>query len=170
MGSFAVVAFVLLLAVSYLLTRAFLIGVREEAEEEERTPLEVRKEQLLDAIREFDMDFATGKLSESDYKEMRGRYVADTADVMKQMAAAANRAVEAPVAASVPGPLPAPSSGAIVDVARPVDADIEDEIEREIAARKAALSSAGCPMCGTEPVEDDAFCRKCGTRLTPEEM
>jgi len=172
-GSFAVVAFVLLLGVAYLVARAYLTPDQTALDEDEiRSPLEVKKEQLLDAIRELDMDYETGKLSEDDYMSLRARFVAETAEVMRSLVEVS---IE-PAAAITPDPGASSASdsaelpGSVVSVLTRgslEDPIGEDDLEREIATRKAKLAVPPCPGCGAELSVDDAFCRACGARLAP---
>lgn len=47
--------------------------------------LEEKKRMLVVAIREFDFDFDTGKLSLEDYEEQRARFKTELADVIRQL-------------------------------------------------------------------------------------
>lgn len=167
MGSFAIVAFVLLVGVAYLVARAYLSPEEPAVEEEEaRSPMEVKKEQLLDAIREFDMDYETGKLSEDDYRSLRTRFVAETAEVMKALAQTPVEPVLAPVS---PVAIPVASMRGESVSAATIPGELDDELEREIAARRMGLAPPSCPGCGVESSGEDAFCRKCGTSLVCSE-
>ncbi|MBI2238405.1 MAG: zinc ribbon domain-containing protein, partial [Actinobacteria bacterium] len=44
-------------------------------------------------------------------------------------------------------------------------ASLDEELEREIAARKEALEEHVCPGCGTAHHPEDRFCRLCGAHL-----
>lgn len=124
MAFVAVSGFVLLLAVAYLIARP-LIAPTSEAEVKSRSALEDEKSRLFDAIRDLDLDFTTGKLSEDDYRRLRARSLAEAAEVVRAIDEA--RRVEQasqPDADEEPAPTP-----------ERLDADLE----LEIAARREAL-------------------------------
>ncbi|MBI4728847.1 MAG: hypothetical protein HY775_05015 [Acidobacteria bacterium] len=169
MGVSAVLSFLLLAVVALLLMRAFLAPPRSVVVEESPT-LRSRKEAMLEEIRDIDMDFATGKLSDDDYRMLRARYVAEAA----ALAQAIDRPVPAfagPVeTAAIAQPAPANASpvvsrGGPGHPALPTD----HEIERMIASRRASLEIRACPGCGAEVAGDDLFCRKCGAGVRAAE-
>jgi len=121
----AIGAFVLLLVVIYMALSPVLLRERDE-EESEASTLLAEKARLLDAIRDLDLDLATGKLDDEDHRRLRARYIAEAADV--------ERAIEE--AAEVPAPT------GVEDDAAP-GPSIEDEIELEIAARRERLEEKG---------------------------
>jgi len=121
----AIGAFVLLLVVIYMALSPVLLRERDE-EESEASTLLAEKARLLDAIRDLDLDLATGKLDDEDHRRLRARYIAEAADV--------ERAIEE--AAEVPTPT------GVEDDAAP-GPSIEDEIELEIAARRERLEEKG---------------------------
>jgi cytochrome c-type biogenesis protein CcmF len=65
-----------------------------------------------------------------------------------------------PSAAPARQPVPAPARAAARD--RP--ADLDEEIEKQVAARRARRARF-CPQCGTPTGPDDRFCGECGTDL-----
>jgi len=170
----AIGAFLLLLVVAYLIARP-LFAPEAPAEETEESKLVEEKERLLTDIRELDMDFATGKLTEQDYQRLRARSMAEAAAALKAIAESA----EAEQATS--GARGAEAAGHpddfedfedtedVEDVGSGPVAGVDDEIEREIAERKRAMQEHGCPGCGAVFEDDDQFCRKCGTRLASVE-
>ncbi len=149
MALVAVGAFVLLLAVTYLIARP-LIAPRTEVPESEDSALEEEKERLLDSIRELDLDFATGKLADDDYRTLRARSMAEAAEAMRALAEGQPPETDS----RGPAPQVVPEKAA------------EDEVEREIAARKDALRQRGCPSCGAIGGGADRFCRLCGAQLS----
>jgi hypothetical protein len=94
-------------------------------------------ESAIDALREIEFDRETGKLSDSDYAELKALYTS--------RALAAMRAGETP--AGVRG---APTS-------------LDDEIEARIRRHRAEAPS--CSSCGPRPEPDAAYCSSCGRWL-----
>lgn len=132
--------------------------------------LEGRKESLYSAIRDIDLDFGLGKLTKEDYDELRRKYRAEAAVVLRQIdgitegsgAQELDAEIEAEIKKSRGAPTTSPQ---------------EDDIEKEIlAARKSAPSefsppsSPGCPGCGSEIKHEDLFCSKCGAKLAGAEQ
>lgn len=124
MAFVAVSGFVLLLAVAYLIARP-LIAPTSEAEVKSRSALEDEKSRLFDAIRDLDLDFTTGKLSEDDYRRLRARSLAEAAEVVRAIDEA-RRVGQASQPDADEEPAPTPER---------LDADLE----LEIAARREAL-------------------------------
>ena len=89
---------------------------RRERETVAEAPRELaaRKQALYAALQELDYDRAMGKLSEADYQELRNRYRARAAAIVEQMERS-------------PRARPRPGADA---------KELEDEIEREIRARR----------------------------------
>jgi Double zinc ribbon len=98
---------------------------------------ETEESSAVAALRELEFDRATGKLSDSDYAELKARYT-------KSAVAAMRRAEE-------PGDARSPS--------RPSDA----EIEAHVRAQRQRL--AGCETCGPRPESDAIYCSNCGRYL-----
>lgn len=156
MDPFAVVAFALLVSVAYLVLRPLLLTEVFEPEGE-RSSLVAERERLLEAIREFDMDLATGKLSPQDHAALRARYVAETVVVL--------RAIEDGQLRSR-GEEPAADAGDGGEVARAdgdepaavaASPDLEAALEREVAARKAQLLAPPSPE-PPEPAVGSSCC------------
>lgn len=102
----------------------------------------------VDALREIEFDRETGKLSESDYADLKQRY---TREALAELRAA--------------------ESGAAVGTAKPrvVDAGVAsavlDPVEAAIARARADVRS--CGVCGPRPEPDATYCSSCG-RYLPE--
>ncbi|MBX5444026.1 hypothetical protein [Sphaerobacter sp.] len=47
--------------------------------------LQARRAYLLDAIREVDFDYSMGKVTEAEYQEVRGRYLREAAEVLREL-------------------------------------------------------------------------------------
>lgn len=127
--------------------------------------LHIQKDSLYSAIRDIDLDFGLGKLTQEDYDDLRRKYRLEAASVLKEIDSITN------------------SSGA-VDLDSEIEVEIsksrtgfhnkslEDELEEEIKKARtieptgfSAPSSPSCPSCGTGIEEDDLFCSKCGEKL-----
>jgi hypothetical protein len=107
-----------------------------------------RKEEQLDgavaALREIEFDRETGKLSDSDYAELKTRY---TREALAELRAAdARDAVAAPVVVAALSP---------ADAADPVEA----------AIRRARENQRSCGVCGPRPEPDATYCSSCGRYL-----
>lgn len=102
------------------------------------------------ALREIEFDRETGKLSDSDYAELKTRY---TREALAELRAADAR--DAAVAsASAPVSLRDASSVAHDD-ADPVEA----------AIRRARDNQRSCDVCGPRPEPDATYCSSCGRYL-----
>jgi hypothetical protein len=113
-------------------------------------------ESAVAALREIEFDRATGKLSDTDYAELKARYTKEAIAAMRRADAGvpADDEIEAAVAAyrdshlvcPVHGPRPEPGAVYCSDCGR----YLRDR----------------CAGCGAPVVEQDArFCMKCGDRL-----
>jgi len=87
------------------------------------------------ALRELEFDRATGKLSESDYTELKARYTREAIAAMRREHAGASPATD-----------------------RPSD----DEVEALVRAYR---DSRACPACGPRPEDDAVYCSNCGRYL-----
>ena len=96
------------------------------------------------ALREIEFDRETGKLSDSDYAELKTRY---TREALAELRAAdARDAASAPVAVVALSP---------ADAADPVEA----------AIRRARANQRSCRACGPRPEPDATYCSSCGLYL-----
>jgi hypothetical protein len=150
----AIVAFALFLGVIYMIIKPFLAPEEIYDEAVHSPELVSQKNRVIGAIREIDMDYQTGKLSEEDYKLLRSRYTAAAAEIIRRMdeeaEETARQEAEAPVeetsaAASDDGATDdgatgaeAPESPETAETADSPDTP-DDELERMIAERKASL-------------------------------
>lgn len=110
---------------------------------EEGTEADARKRVSLLALRDVEMDFATGKLDEEDYRALRG-----------ELSHAALRAIqEVEVQQVVTGLSGAASIGS-------------DPLEAEIAAVRVGLEEGRtCSACGHVNRDGSRFCASCGEPL-----
>lgn len=112
-----------------------------------------RDEEQLDgavaALREIEFDRETGKLSDSDYAELKARY---TREALAELRASDAR--EASAAGVVVG------AAAVVV---PTPADDADPVEAAI--RRARDNQRSCGVCGPRPEPDATYCSSCGRYL-----
>ncbi len=170
----AVAAFLLLLAVVYLIARPFIaplsyaedLSLEQLRADRERLRAQVREldadfetgklareeyERLRAQVRELDADFETGKLAREEYERLRARRLQQIEGVTRRIREL--EPLEEPVAPTAP--------------------ELDRELEARIAERKrllAALEAGRCPGCGTPAEPEDRFCRRCGAALTPAEV
>ena len=112
-----------------------------------------REEEQLDgavaALREIEFDRETGKLSDSDYAELKARYTREALAELRAFdarEAAAAGVVSVSVAATADSP---------DDAADPVEA----------AIRRARDNQRSCGVCGPRPEPDATYCSSCGRFL-----
>jgi hypothetical protein len=101
----------------------------------------------VDALREIEFDRETGKLSDTDYAELKQRY---TREALAEL-----RAADAAAATS--------SGGAPV---RPSATAVDDAVEAAI--QRARTMQKQCGVCGPRPEPDATYCSSCG-RYLPEQ-
>lgn len=88
------------------------------------------------ALREIEFDRVTGKLSDTDYEELKARYTARALEAMRASAAAKGAAAAATT---------------------------DDAIEAAVSAFRERMRS--CPSCGPRPEPDAVYCSRCGRYL-----
>ena len=152
--------FLLFLAVAYLIARPFVAPVTYD-QTGSLVQLRTDRERLRAQLRELDMDFETGKLAQAEYEKFRTRRL--------QQIEATTRAIREAEGTQEPEELEA-ETGAHTKAPH---AELDQDLERRIAARKAALAELerhACPGCGTTIDPNDQFCQRCGADLaTPAE-
>ncbi len=156
----AIASFVLLMSVVYLIARPFVAPLRY-AREVTLEQLHADRDRLRAQLRELDMDFETGKLAQEEYERYRTRRLQQIEATTRAIHEAEHTDEEAPALESQPG-----------DEEPPTAEELEQELERRIAARKHVLEELeahACPGCGTTIDLDDRFCRKCGADLATAE-
>jgi hypothetical protein len=104
-----------------------------------------REEEQLDgavaALREIEFDRETGKLSDSDYAELKTRY---TREALAEL-----RAADAREASAVPAMVVVPAALSLADA----------------AIRRARENQRSCGVCGPRPEPDATYCSSCGRYL-----
>lgn len=115
-----------------------------------------RDEEQLDgavaALREIEFDRETGKLSDSDYAELKTRY---TREALAELRASDAR--DASTAEREPGAV----AGGVAAVLSASDA--ADPVEAAI--RRARDNQRSCGVCGPRPEPDATYCSSCGRYL-----
>lgn len=116
-----------------------------------RDPEEVRSEASEDglavtALREIEFDRETGKLSDTDYEELKAKYTQLALNEMR-------------LADRERGVAPAPLATGGADATDP----LEDPVEAAVRAVQARRPK--CPTCGPRPESDATYCSGCGHYL-----
>jgi hypothetical protein len=96
----------------------------------------IEQDVAIIALREIEFDRATGKLSDTDYAQLKERYTAEALAALRREAGS-NSAQAA--------------------------ASIEDEIEAAVLAYRA--NHPACATCGPRPEPDAIYCSSCGRYL-----
>jgi DNA repair exonuclease SbcCD ATPase subunit len=106
-------------------------------EETEWDLLMRKKEVLLGNIQDLDFEYKCGKLSESDYKQVRQEMTGEAAQVLDRI-----HGLEASL-------------------------DLDALIRREVATRKSPSKPASqiCPSCEAPNPSQNKFCAECGAKL-----
>lgn len=106
---------------------------------------EERREAALDALEDLQFEHETGKLSDEDYRRLKGKYA--RAAVEARDRAAGDAAADATAAGSSGESLPSGPEAAAG------------------AQPEADGAPAHCPECGSESEADARFCGQCGAEL-----
>lgn len=119
------------------------------------------RDTILNAVRDLDFDYATGKLTDEDYAAQRAALMARGAAVLKQLDAAGAAAGASPIEQAIAARRKT-ATGAV---------EGGPSIEQAIAARRKTAASAvpatglNCPGCGAGVGAGDRFCPDCGAAL-----
>ena len=114
-----------------------------------RPSLASQKETVMNALGEIEFDYHMKKLSEEDYQQLKNTYAGAAVNILR----AQDRTVDTMLKAK------GKKAGFTT-------ADIEQEIERELASLSAAEETAGkCHRCGAVLKEiGQEYCHACGER------
>lgn len=127
--------------------------------------LHARKESLYSAIRDIDLDYGLGKLTEGDYEELRQKYRVEAASVLKEIDALAKDPVAGGLDAEIESEIKKTRTAVSHN---PQENEIENEIlkaRKSIHSEFSAPKGLSCKECGNTYTEDDLFCSKCGAKL-----
>lgn len=118
-----------------------------------------RRDAVYKSIKDLELDLASGKLSEADSNLQRSQFVAEAADILRQidrLSQLADEGLETQIDSLLAG---FESNGA------GTPDPLREEIRLKIRQALAGQGGTGCPQCGYTVDADDAFCRKCGAQL-----
>jgi hypothetical protein len=115
-----------------------------------RTSTDIPSDSGVVALREIEFDRETGKLSDSDYLDLKQRYTKIALDEMR--AASERDAVDAKAPIDAAARVPVVGADAALD---PVEAAIQ----------RAREAQRACEVCGPRPEPDAAYCSSCGRYL-----
>jgi hypothetical protein len=129
-----------------------------------------RRDAIYAALKDAEFDRETGKLAEKDYEIIRARYMAEAAQVLRQidrLAPEAEAALDAAIESAVAelrsdGEETSLPEGYSADLVEGVQAEVASLVKRTAAADKHALA---CPDCGQPYQPGDVFCAACGASL-----
>jgi hypothetical protein len=110
--------------------------------------LKNKKDSAYATIRELEFDLNMGKLSEEDFQILKRQYIQEAVGYMKEM-----DKLKSPPAT----------------ISKPVDTDLEEEIEPENTAIRIPEKTKGkyiyCTSCGEKAAVERRFCAACGSNL-----
>ncbi len=161
---------------------------REVSEAERlRSELLARRETVLTALRELDLDYAVGKLPEADYQAQRAALLREGAQILRALDEVEQRLGTAPAAdatSDTDARLEAlleqrrreRARVALTEQGRVLTEDeaatgaesVDDMVESLLLSRRQqrrARFAGFCPHCGAPYQENDRFCGKCGQPL-----
>lgn len=127
--------------------------------------LEARKDSLYSAIRDIDLDYGLGKLTEDDYRELRQKYRVEAASVLKEIDAMTKEPLTDGLEADIEDEI---KGRRAVIYQNTEEGEIENEILRARKQAHAGFSAPKnliCTECGNTYTNEDIFCSKCGAKL-----
>lgn len=136
----ALIVIAVVVIVAYPLFKPLAV-LRPESSHPVLEELVSQRDAMYAAIKDLENEYATGKLSETDYRSLRAKYEAKAVALLQDL----DRVV-----ATLPR------------------AEADDVIEREVARwRRGATkeSTRTCPQCSAPYAAEDVFCTKCGAAL-----
>ncbi|NPA31138.1 MAG: zinc-ribbon domain-containing protein [Chloroflexi bacterium] len=175
------------LAAVYVLQPVWRHQGREVSEiERQRSELLARRETVLTALRELDLDYAVGKLPADEYQAQRAVLLREGAQILRALDEVEQRLGAA--AEEPPSDMDARLEALLEErrrerarvalteqgrVLTPAEADasaesVDDMVESLLLSRRRerrARFAGFCPHCGAPYQENDRFCGKCGQPL-----
>ena len=116
-----------------------------------------RQAVALRALKEIEFDRATGKLSDSDYEQLKAKYTQEALAALRE---------ESGVRSLEPGVKPAPDSR--LPTPRCPEHGARPESDAEFCSdcgRRLGTAPAYCARCGTALENDARYCNRCGARV-----
>jgi ribosomal protein L40E len=199
-GFFLASAVAALGAVAFLMFQSArsLVATGSAAEEREaqaavgrrRKELEREYQLLKRALKELELDYAMGKLSDQDYSDIRTRYRERAVRILRQLdqGESYRAQIERDLAArrEARGPKKGPEKAPEKVHDKAPERDRDKDREKDIVQKKADAGSAATPKpeagaqpvaaarpeknscagCGASNDNDAVFCKKCGARLS----
>ncbi len=111
----------------------------------------------LRALKEIEFDRATGKLSDTDYEQLKEKYTAEALAAMR---------VESGIRSQEPGVKPAPESRLLTPRCPEHGARPEmGAIFCSDCGRRLGSAPGYCGRCGTVLESDARYCNRCGARV-----
>jgi len=111
----------------------------------------------LRALKEIEFDRATGKLSDTDYEQLKGRYTAEALAALRGESGV--RSLEPVVKPAPDSRLPAPRCPE--HGPRPE----KDAVFCSDCGRRLGTAQSYCIRCGTTLEHDARYCNRCGARV-----
>jgi hypothetical protein len=135
--------------------------------------LQAERERVIQALQELDFDYSLGKVPEEDYPSQRNELLQRGAEVLQKLDALQPQPPARPTQDRLEDALAARRQAKSQDVAQPVMANPNENLESLILARRRARNGSApreksvgfCPQCGKSIQKSDRFCPKCGTEL-----
>ncbi len=127
------------------------------AEPVKLTELEYRRLATYAAIKDLELDYESGKITETDYRQTRIRLVHQAAELLKQIEAASDTA----------GLQPDDEIDALLNQIQPdtLDKALKERARQQIRRDAVEPAAETCPNCQAPAQPDDVFCSQCGTTL-----
>ncbi len=111
----------------------------------------------LRALKEIEFDRATGKLSDSDYEQLKAKYTAEALTALRgQHGARSSPLPRAPALSSVLRAPACPEHGARPEMGAIFCSD---------CGRRLGSAAGYCTRCGTVLESDARYCNRCGARV-----
>jgi|GEM_PF-746551 len=139
-------------------------SAREAAAED---PAERERRALVEALRDLEHDFETGKVEAADYEPLRAALRARALELLEaERAAAARDAARGGLPGHAAAPaVSAPAGGTPAPAAATAPAPEAGGAPAPRAAGGGGAAAPGCSACGHAPAPGDRFCARCGARL-----
>jgi hypothetical protein len=113
----------------------------------------------LRALKEIEFDRATGKLSDSDYDQLKAKYTQEALAAMRGEQGAGSREKKQMVKSAPRSLPPAPSCP---DHGAPSEADA---VFCPQCGKRLGAAPGYCARCGTARDDDARYCNRCGARV-----